>query len=199
MDAHGNAVIVWLVETGLSGRRITASGAPGPIHVLEPPTALGPLTDDPHVAVDQAGNATVVWRNSSVMARTSFIKSGRIGANETVDQFGILSNPGVVATVPADRRRRGGERHRRVAARDSDRKRLPCNLRPPDRAWRSNWRDRDARVAPGGGLSRLHEIVQSQPGRRRPRRSNRRLVHDHRHRRRPHGGRDKTLRPTPRK
>ena len=84
MDARGNSVAVWSAPEGSAVERIEASVRPaggswsGPV----PLSAGGVKAQDPQVAVDDAGDATVVWsqeEGSATVLRSVTMSAGSDG------------------------------------------------------------------------------------------------------------------------
>jgi hypothetical protein len=96
IDSNGNAIAVWASGArGLEERRVSASGALGPV---TPIAAATPQPLHPQIAGDPGGDATIVWKQSdgeSWRIRTRQISStGQLGPVRT------LSAPGRKARLP---------------------------------------------------------------------------------------------------
>ena len=103
VDRAGSATVAWQAESWLStilSRRITVNDT------LGPPWTLSVKSDESDVAVDPAGNATVVWvRSQSAVGYDYAIRArrvsrhGKLGAGRTVGSApsAALSGPKVIA------------------------------------------------------------------------------------------------------
>lgn len=97
IDAGGNATVVWTHyarvgggdQLDVMGRRLDAGGrALGPLHVISSQTRPAGVY---RLAVDRAGNATVVWRDST----DDVVALRQIHADDTLGPVADLSAPGV--------------------------------------------------------------------------------------------------------
>ena len=99
IDPRGNAIVVWrygasvggMEQFGLRGRRLYAGGGLGPLHEIS--NNRNYLGDNHRLAVDGAGNVTVVWRDFA----QDIVRLRRIGADDTLGPVADLSAPGAGA------------------------------------------------------------------------------------------------------
>ncbi len=92
VDAAGRVTVVWVRDNTVELARIGPDGTAGPVQVLANPG------DSPALAVDQAGNATVVWRWYD--GNVGRIYTRRVEADGSVGSVQQLSEPGVGGGAP---------------------------------------------------------------------------------------------------
>ena len=96
IDASGNAIVIWtywaqtspMERFGIAGQRLYAAGGLGPPHAIASQSG-----GRNRLAVDRAGNGTVVWHEFS----EDIVRLRRIGADETLGPTVDLSESGVGA------------------------------------------------------------------------------------------------------
>jgi hypothetical protein len=97
-DEYGNVTVAWLSydllaqRLGLLAQRLGAGGAPGTIHVLGP-IDIGESENFPRIAVDRAGNATVVWLTAPEGSANTVL-SRRLAVDDTVSPLWSLAPRG---------------------------------------------------------------------------------------------------------
>jgi hypothetical protein len=101
VDPSGDAIVVWAGNSGanaiIRARRIDADGTLGPILDVSS-TAMGADGFWPQVAVDEGGNATVVW--SRFLGAEYVVQARRIDASGTLGPILDLSVAGAVGSEP---------------------------------------------------------------------------------------------------
>jgi hypothetical protein len=102
VDPAGNATVVWEGDGPgnviVRARRIDAGGARGPVLDISDPAAFG---YEPRVAVDPAGNATVVWDGDGVVHARRIAASGALEEIKDVSPMGEEGRAPEVAVDPS--------------------------------------------------------------------------------------------------
>lgn len=100
LDPSGAAVVTWLARDGaaavLQARRIEADGTRGPILHL---SQTGRIPATPDVAMDGAGNATVVWSDRGAGSE-EIVRARRISAAGALEPAINLTGPGLSSKLP---------------------------------------------------------------------------------------------------
>jgi hypothetical protein len=104
VDPSGTATVAWRRWDGTSfvvqARRVDAAGNSGPVLDLSDP---GDDAENPQVAVDGAGNATVVWSADAVAQARRIAANGTLGAildlSDEGDEPDVAVAPGGVAVA----------------------------------------------------------------------------------------------------
>lgn|GEM_PF-2159252 len=86
MDGAGNVVVVWLKTAGIVQASVRAAGGSfvGPFTISTlTPLPVEQAQQGPQVAIDPAGNATVVWTNTNLRVRAVMRRAGASFAGAT--------------------------------------------------------------------------------------------------------------------
>lgn len=84
-DSSGRAVVAWVSQSGIKARRRAANGQLGPT------LTLAGAGTNPQLAMDDGGNALVVWQRS--INGILRIQARRVGADDTLGPTLTLSSP----------------------------------------------------------------------------------------------------------